>query len=302
MGQRFYKMSGSGNDFVFLDARHEPAGELEGTAAIRAICARGTGVGADGLVVLERGGGGDDGDVRIRYYNTDGSHAAMCGNATLCTASLAVRLGTVPTSGFTIGTDAGVVHARIREELPEFDLPPVEDAVPGWTAEPPVRGELRLGYATVGNPHVVVRVADIERVDVQARGRALRHARALPAGANVNFVGAAADGFWRIRTYERGVESETLACGTGTAATALMLASWGEGSDELALQTRSGRVLRVRLARLGEAWLPSLRGEGRLVYTGELGDIPGVQSRAARPVASARGVRDGAAALGSGSR
>ena len=122
MGRRFYKMSGSGNDFVFLDARHEPAGELESTEAIRAICARGTGVGADGLVVLEKGAGGDDGDVRLRYYNTDGSHAAMCGNATLCTANLAVRLGAVQPGGFTIGTDAGVVQARIRDGLPEFDL------------------------------------------------------------------------------------------------------------------------------------------------------------------------------------
>ena len=273
MGRRFYKMSGSGNDFVFLDARHEPAGELESTEAIRAICARGTGVGADGLVVLEKGAGGDDGDVRLRYYNTDGSHAAMCGNATLCTANLAVRLGAVQPGGFTIGTDAGVVQARIRDGLPEFDLPPVDDAVSAWSAEAPVRGELRLGYATVGNPHVIVRVSDVERVDVEGRGRLLRHARALPAGANVNFVGAGADGVWRIRTYERGVEGETLACGTGTAATALMLARWGEAVDEVALQTRSGRVLTVRLARLGDAWLPSLRGEGRLVFTGQFDDL-----------------------------
>lgn len=276
MGRRFYKMSGSGNDFVFVDARHEPAGELESTAAIRALCARGTGIGADGLVVLEQGDGGESGDVRIRYYNSDGSHADMCGNATLCTANLSVRLGAVTPNGFTIGTDGGVVHARIRDALPEFDLPPIEDATPRWDAQEPTRGELRLGYATVGNPHVVVRVSDVERVDVEGRGSALRHARALPRGANINFVGAGADGVWRIRTYERGVEGETLACGTGTVATALMLAEWGEGSDEVALETRSGRMLTVRLARLGDAWLPSLRGEGRLVFTGETGEIPGV--------------------------
>lgn len=274
MGRRFYKMTGSGNDFVFLDGREPGTAAFETTEAIQALCARGTGVGADGLVVLEEGA--PEADVRLRYYNSDGSRAEMCGNATLCTSSLAVRLGMVDPSGFTISTDSGVLRARIRDGLPEFDAPVVSDAAPGWTGEPARDEELRLGYATVGNPHVVVRVPDVERADVVGRGRELRHAPALPRGANVNFVSKDADGSWRIRTFERGVEGETLACGTGSVATAVMLRSWGESTDDVALRTRSGRTLSIRLDRRGETWVPSLRGEGRLVFEGELVEVPGV--------------------------
>lgn len=276
MGRRFYKMSGSGNDFVFLDGREPGTAAFETPEAIQALCARGTGIGADGLVVLEDGR--PEADVRIRYYNTDGSRAELCGNATLCTSNLAMSLGMVDPSGFTISTDSGVLRARIRDGLPEFDAPVVTDAAPAWTGEPGKGDEIRLGYATVGNPHVVVRVPDVERADVAGRGRVLRHAPALPKGANVNFVSQDAAGAWWIRTFERGVEGETLACGTGTVATAVMLRSWGEAAEEVALQTRSGRTLHVRLERRGDAWVPSLRGEGRLVFTGELGDLSGVSA------------------------
>ena len=271
MGRRFYKMTGSGNDFVFLDGREPGTAAFERAGAIQALCARGTGIGADGLVVLEPGG--DEADIRMRYYNSDGSRAEMCGNATLCSSNLAVRLGMVEPSGFTIATDSGVLSARIRDGLPEFDAPLVSDAAPAWAGEPTQGDEIRLGYATVGNPHVVVRVPDVERADVAGRGRTLRHAPALPRGANVNFVSRAEDGGWRIRTFERGVEGETLACGTGSVATAVMLASWGEDSDDVALQTRSGRMLRIRLRRDGETWIPSLSGEGRLVFEGELREL-----------------------------
>lgn len=291
MGRRFYKMSGSGNDFVFLDGREPGTAAFETPEAIQALCARGTGVGADGLVVLEDGR--PEADVRIRYYNTDGSRAELCGNATLCTSNLAVRLGMVDPSGFTIATDSGVLRARIRDGLPEFDAPVVTDAAPAWTGEPGEGDEMRLGYATVGNPHVVVRVPDVERADVVGRGRVLRHAPALPKGANVNFVSQDASGAWRIRTFERGVEGETLACGTGTVATAVLLRSWGEGGEDVALQTRSGRTLHVRLERRGDAWVPSLRGEGRLVFTGEIADLPGIPGAGPAEVGGAVGSSGG---------
>ena len=290
-GEPFYKMSGSGNDFVFLDGREPGTAAFETPEAIQALCARGTGIGADGLVVLEDGR--PEADVRIRYYNTDGSRAELCGNATLCTSNLAVRLGMVDPTGFTIATDSGVLRARIRDGLPEFDAPVVTDATPAWTGEPGQGDEMRLGYATVGNPHVVVRVPDVDRADVVGRGRVLRHAPALPKGANVNFVSQDAGGAWRIRTFERGVEGETLACGTGTVATALMLRSWGEGAEDVALRTRSGRTLHVRLDRRGAAWVPSLRGEGRLVFTGELGDLPGVAAAGSSEVSGEVGSSGG---------
>src|SRR3954466_10177322 len=123
-GRRFYKMSGSGNDFVMVDARTEPRGSLGDAGTIQRICARGTGVGADGIVFLESS---ESADVRLTYLNADGSRADFCGNATLCTTRLAVELGMAPAAGFTIETESGVVAARLRDGLPEIDLPPVAD-------------------------------------------------------------------------------------------------------------------------------------------------------------------------------
>src|SRR5213082_453617 len=102
-GRRFYKMSGSGNDFVMVDARTEPRGPLAEPSVIQRVCARGTGVGADGIVFLERSGSAD---VRLTYLNADGSKADFCGNATLCTTRLATELGMAPASGLTIETDS----------------------------------------------------------------------------------------------------------------------------------------------------------------------------------------------------
>jgi len=267
MGRAFYKMTGSGNDFVFFDARTEGPGELAEAGTIQRLCRRGTGVGADGVVFLIPSA---DADIGLRYYNADGSLASLCGNATLCTSNLAVRLGAVAPGGFTIATDAGVVQARIRDGLPEFDLPPASDLAPEFSAIPRRAGERRLGYVMAGVPHVVIQVDDLEHQDVVGRGRPIRYDAAFPAGTNVNFVARQVDGRWAIRTYERGVEDETLACGTGNAAAAILLNAWGEAGDQVSLLTRSGQVLDATLCRDDGVLSPSLRGEGRLVFRGEL--------------------------------
>ena len=111
-GRGFYKMSGSGNDFVMIDARTEPRGRLDQPEVVQAICARGTGVGADGIVFLERS---EQADVRLTYLNADGSRADFCGNATLCTTRLATELGMGSPSGLRIETDSGIVSARNRD-------------------------------------------------------------------------------------------------------------------------------------------------------------------------------------------
>jgi diaminopimelate epimerase len=118
-----------------------------------------------------------------------------------------------------------------------------------------------------------VRVDDVALVDVAGRGRPLRHDASLPNGANVNFVSRDAGDAWRIRTFERGVEGETLACGTGAVATAILLAEAGEITGRVALNTRSGRTLSVRLARATAGWQPSLSGEARVVFEGRLGEL-----------------------------
>lgn len=271
--RHFWKMTGSGNDFVFVDGRDGTAREFHTPATIQRICARGTGVGADGLVILSeptvRGA-----DLALTYYNADGSLAALCGNATLCTASLGARLGLVDPAGFGLQTGAGVLRARIRDGLPEFDLPGIPEPVAALPAVSMAGSERRLGFATAGIPHVVIRVPDVVLVDVENRGRTVRHDAALAEGANVNFVSAVAPGRWKIRTYERGVEDETLACGTGCVATALMLKAWDEAAGDVDLETASGRVVSVRAARAADgSWTASLRGEGRLVFEGELREI-----------------------------
>ena len=266
----FFKMSGSGNDFVVFAESKDAVREFENPAAIRSLSARGTGIGADGVVFIEKA---PNGDVRMRYYNSDGSEAALCGNASLCSTRLAVELGLAQGGGFVLHTAAGALKARMREGLPEVDLEPVTEVMPDANHLGQHRTESRLGYALVGVPHVVVEVDDIEAADVSGRGPVLRNHPELRDGANVNFVAKRHDGSFAYRTYERGVEAETLACGTGAVATAIMLSIWGESGHETSLWTRSGLPLVVTLARKGPTWIPSLRGEGRIVFEGNLRDV-----------------------------
>jgi diaminopimelate epimerase len=259
-------MSGSGNDFVMLDGRFTDASRWP-AAQVKAICDRRSGVGADGLVILTPA---TVDSVRMVYWNSDGSHGALCGNAALCSGRLAVALELVPPGEFCLLTDAGVVRVRVAGpgdgaeiNLPDVDLPREHAGVP------PATGERWFSFGSVGVPHLVVRVDDIEAVDVVSRGRALRsHPTLGPGGANVNFV-APRNGSWLIRTYERGVEGETLACGTGTVASGLALAARGEAKLPLGFQSRGGPELLVRgeleNRRATAVWLG---GQGQLVFRG----------------------------------
>jgi diaminopimelate epimerase len=268
-GTIVYKMTGSGNDFVMLDGRFTGPGRWPASRIV-ALCNRRTGVGADGLVILTPETAES---VRMTFWNSDGSRAAMCGNAALCSARLAVYLELVPAGELCLLTDAGVVHARSDEagdlaeiRLPDFEVPA---EVPGLQVCP---GERWIDHAVVGVPHLIVRVEHIERVDLTGRGRRLRSAPELgEAGANVNFVapGSTPGTPWLIRTFERGVEGETLACGTGTVASAVALAARGEASLPFRFRTRGGPELTVRAEvtgdRVREVWLG---GQGKLLFRG----------------------------------
>jgi diaminopimelate epimerase len=264
--RRFWKMTGSGNDFVFFDARSEPAGILESPAAIAALCDRRMGVGADGVVFLERDPAARFG---IRYFNRDGSLAELCGNASLCAVSLTreLQLATLG-EDFHFGTTSGPLTGRLTATGPEIDTTPVTDETARFDT-PVVAGERRIGFARVGVPHLVVLCDDVESVDVEGRGRQLRSLPQLAAGANANFV-ARQGSHWAVRTYERGVEEETLACGTGAVATAALLGAWTESDGPVTLRTRSGADLIVRFGKSATGAQPSLSGEGRLVYDGVL--------------------------------
>ena len=271
MTRHFYKMTGSGNDFVFFDGR-EPTASLTEPATIQALCDRRTGVGGDGVVVLTPEG---DAAARMVYYNADGSRAGMCGNAALCSTRLAAYLEITSGDGTELHTDTGILRTRCVGPgwaaellLPDFELP---KALPLAL----VPGETWMDFCSVGVPHVEILVEDIGAVDVTGRGRALRWDQTFaPAGTNVNFVGRVRDpgaaAPWRLRTYERGVEAETLACGTGTVGAAAALAARGLADLPVRIASWGGNVFSVA-GRIDGGWMrePWLCGEGRLVFQGE---------------------------------
>ncbi len=289
-GTPFTKMTGSGNDFVVFDGREVDGSRLVQPEVIVAICNRHNGIGADGLVLLEPAAPdfptlgqapGGIGAVRLRYFNRDGSLGELCGNATLCSTELSVRVGLASPDHVELDTDSGRVSGRIVDGEPEIDLAAVTDVRPHFLGLPPADGDRQVGYARVGVPHVVIVRDELASLDVVGRGRPLRqHVSLAPDGANVNWVTAAGDGRWRYRTYERGVEDETLACGTGAIASAILLVEWGLATAPVELVTHSGQVVTVSFrdvenaagsgARAERLWYPSLRGEGRVVFRGTI--------------------------------
>lgn len=271
----FHKLSGSGNDFVMLDGRTTRLEDWP-RDRIAAICDRRHGVGGDGLVILDPVG---PDAVRMTYFNSDGSEAPMCGNAALCSTRLAAALEMADPAGMTLVTGAGSFPTRCvgGGEFAELNLPDTD--IPVLVDIPLEAGEFSISLATVGVPHVACVVEDVAAVDLPARGREIRFHSKLPAGgANANFVSRASPSTgtggpeapeWTVRTYERGIEGETLACGTGTVASALALAVAGRADLPLRFLTASGRVLSVSAtiegARATNIWLA---GEGRRVAMG----------------------------------
>lgn len=253
-GTPFMKMTGSGNDFVVFDGREVNGADLTQPEVIAAICHRHNGIGADGLVLLEPSGtdANEPTAVRLRYFNRDGTLGELCGNATLCSTRFAVLHGliaggsAIDGSTVVLDTDSGRVRARLVDDTPEIDLAPVTEvhsALDGVATAPSIH---RIGYARVGVPHVVLLSDSIDDIDVVGEGRPIRqHARLSPDGANVNWLAPLGDGRWAYRTYERGVEDETLACGTGAIACAILLTEWGLAAAPIELVTHSGRPVTV---------------------------------------------------------
>ncbi len=275
MSNDFCKMTGSGNDFIVLDGRDTTESEWP-PERIVAICDRRHGVGADGLIIVSPEG---DGAARMIFFNNDGSRAPMCGNGALCSTRFASLWEMTDPGGMNLVTDAGTYRTRCVGEQHLAELHLLDTPVPVAVDVARLPGEQWLGLGRVGGPHLVVLVDDIEAVDVMQRGRELRfHPACGPDGANVNFAsrihnadpGDSTAPRWAIRTYERGVEGETLACGTGTVASALAIAD--QGLDQLpgTFRTRSGRTLAVNATVSGgQASNIWLCGEGRLVACGE---------------------------------
>lgn len=274
-GTVFYKMTGSGNDFVMLDGRYVTAAELT-PATIAAICDRRLGIGADGVALLSPT---DEPGVHFRFnfWNRDGSAGPMCGNGALCATRLAAFLELAPANGdVRFSTPAGIHQGRAVDQgdQAEIALPdcPTPKPVP---AVQTVSGEEAPILAHPSVPHLVLRVKNVEKVAIEARGPSLRKDPALgKGGANVNWLSPRADGSWRMRTFERGVEGETLACGTGAVACALSLAAQKDATPPVRIWTSSGLPLDVAWEK--GPFVPTkirLRGEARLVYRGILGSL-----------------------------
>ena len=263
----FYKMHGGGNDFVLVDHRHSLIPEAEQPRFARRVCARQVGVGADGLILIEPG---TRADFRWRFYNADGSEAEMCGNGGRCAARLAVMLGIAPPK-LSFETLAGIMHAEVQDREVRLELTGIEDF--RLYQEIPINGKNLTGhFLKVGVPHVVVPVQDLEQVPVTFWGKIVRfHPLFQPAGTNVNFINFQGSQALEVRTYERGVEDETLACGTGAVAAALIAARLGHAVSPVAVNTRGGETLTVHFKIQGEAFKDVfLEGEALVVCQGEL--------------------------------
>lgn len=262
-----YKMTGSGNDFVFADGRTNPVGEWD-ARLIRQLCDRRHGIGADGFAVVEPGSA--PGRIRFHFFNSDGSPAPMCGNGALCATRVAWWLELSDSREMVLETGAGDMRTRVidgDEQRAELQMKAtIEVEEPDVDLRP---GETSVHFLTVGVPHVVVVTEDVQAVQVADRGRELRrHEAFAPGGTNVNFVSRRPDGSWRMRTYERGVEAETLACGTGATACAGVLLKLGEISLPWVVHTASNRVLAISgtVSRSRVLSDPRIEGEARIVF------------------------------------
>ncbi|MBV9127221.1 MAG: diaminopimelate epimerase [Verrucomicrobia bacterium] len=276
----FAKMNGAGNDFVLLDNR---ASHLAlDRAAVARLCDRHRGVGADGVLIVEPPAiDGPRAHYRMRYYNADGGEVEMCGNGARCFARFAAHLDAGGNGAsrerhgeLAFQTIAGVIHARIEGEEVALVMSQPKDGrdVSGLIVAEEILA--RLAFLNTGVPHVVAQVADTEKVDVPRLGAALRyHEEFAPAGTNANFMQWLGPREIRVRTYERGVEGETLACGTGCVASALIFAETNSlAAGPVAVQVRGGDTLRVGFQRTGPFAFENvtLTGPADFVFHGEI--------------------------------
>ena len=263
----FYKMSGSGNDFILIDNRDGIVDDQHLKELVVGVCRRKMSAGADGLLLVEKS---TRADFKWRFYNADGSRAEMCGNGARCASRFAFLTGiTGPALSFE--TDVGlvtaeVVHDRVKIGMTDpTDLKADKTLFVGDTHYP-------YDFINTGVPHVVMRTGNIEEVDVFELGRTIRHHEAFqPAGTNVNFVQSMGNNTIAVRTYERGVEDETLACGTGCVAASLIMCLKNQWVSPIRIKTRSGVKLRVYFTLQDDVFTQIyLEGDARVIYHGTL--------------------------------
>lgn len=255
---QFYKYQGTGNDFVMVDNRLDlfPKEDIK---LIEKLCDRRFGIGADGLILLEND---SETDFRMVYYNSDGNESSMCGNGGRCIVAFAKKLGIIDSKTTFIATD-GLHHATILENA-EVSLQ-MKDVAEIKIADDYV-------FLNTGSPHHVLMVDDIENCDVKQDGAAIRYSDLYgKAGSNVNFVKPITENHYALRTYERGVEDETLSCGTGATAVAIAMNVLGKtNATSINLDVQGGK-LKVSFEKTDNKYVNVLlQGKAEFVFEGEI--------------------------------
>jgi len=273
----FAKMSGTGNDFIIIDHREPFITEADQSEFARIVCRRKFSVGADGLILIENS---ERSDFRWQFYNPDGSRAEMCGNGARCAARFAYEKNIAP-AAMRFETTAGEIEALVLDGAGtsvKIRLTAPEDLRLNL-AMTIASTEQTLHFINTGVPHTVVLVNDAGEVPVAQWGREIRfHDTFQPAGTNANFVQRISNDTLMVRTYERGVESETLACGTGAVASALVVAFLEQAKPPVTVITSGGEELTIHFSFKGEgidrqldlAEGIFLQGPAHIIYEGQL--------------------------------
>ena len=262
----FMKLSGAGNDFVIINNLDGVVSENQ-EAFVMKVCARRLSVGADGLLLVDPS---DAADFRMRYFNADGGEVETCGNGARCISKFAYVQG-IASQRMRFETLAGIYDAEILGENVKVRMSDPTDIRLGFELEL-TDGLHQADFANTGVPHVVYPVEDLAQTDVFNLGKQTRyHQEFQPAGTNANFVTVTDRHHMEIRTYERGVEDETLACGTGSIASAIVSCLKGEVDSPVSLRSTGGFVLTIHFDRVGkEIKNVHLEGDARIIYSGEL--------------------------------
>ncbi len=271
----FLKMSGSGNDFILIDNRSQIVDKTRLKEFIYKVCRRAVSVGADGLILIEDP---DEEDARRglahfkwHYYNADGGEAEMCGNGSRCAARFAYLKGIAPRK-MAFRTLAGIIQAELTDERRvKVQLGDPKDLRLNFPLD--IDGETwKVHFINTGVPHVVYFLDDVEGVDVVSLGRKTRyHKEFQPAGTNANFAEVLNRNALKLRTYERGVENETLACGTGSVAAAIIASELGWTVSPVDVHVRSGEILKIYFEKTGDRISKVfMEGDVRIIYEGEM--------------------------------
>lgn len=255
---KFYKYQGTGNDFVMIDNRKMDFPK-NNTKLINRLCDRKFGIGADGLLLLEND---NSADFKMVYYNADGNESTMCGNGGRCIVAFAKKLGIITTQTTFMAID-GLHFATINDQnFVSLQMIDVESITNGGD----------YVFLNTGSPHHIVLVSHLEEIDVKNEGAKIRYSDLYgKEGSNVNFVAQIAPNHFALRTYERGVEDETLSCGTGATAVAIAMNYLGKTKSDLIDLDVEGGSLQVAFTKENNKYCQVfLKGPATFVFEGEI--------------------------------